>query len=144
MSNWGTCYSGSNNLHFDAPPLMSDRRAFTSYDPNNETNERIVKENNIKSNYEYRQFLIQNGEKIIKGNQTGACNMCGFCQYGTSYQSRNKEGKYMYKGSSDTHMPYGYELTDLKADYLERQALQSRMDASVVSQQELLFLTRAK
>ena len=143
MSNWGTCYSGSNNLHFDSPPLMSDQRAFTSYDPNNELNEVIIKEHQIKSNYDYRQFLIANGEKIIKNNQLSTCNMCGFCQYGPAFQSRNKEGKYLYKGSSDTYTPYGYEMSDLKAEYLERQSLQSRLDTPVLSQQELLHITRS-
>ena len=80
--SWGTCYSGSNNIYHDFPPLMNDERIFTSYDPNNEINERIMEQQNIKSNYDYRMFLTRNGNNIIKKNQYNSCNQCGFCQFG--------------------------------------------------------------
>ena len=31
--SWGTCFSGSNNIHFDFPPIMSDGRNFSSWQP---------------------------------------------------------------------------------------------------------------
>ena len=31
--SWGTCYSGSNNIHFGFPPLMTDGRNYASWQP---------------------------------------------------------------------------------------------------------------
>ena len=47
--SWGTCYSGSNNIHFDSPPLMSDGRNFASWQPGAKLNQQLRNENNIKS-----------------------------------------------------------------------------------------------
>ena len=58
--SWATCYSGSNNIHKDLPPLMSDSRQFMHFDPTCEANNRLKKSLHIQSNYDYRQYLIQN------------------------------------------------------------------------------------
>ena len=47
--SWGTCLSGSNNIHFDFPPLMSDGRNFASWQPGAKLNQQLRNENNIKS-----------------------------------------------------------------------------------------------
>ena len=31
--SWGTCYGGSNNIHFGFPPLMSDGRNYATWNP---------------------------------------------------------------------------------------------------------------
>ena len=31
--SWGTCYSASNNIHFDFPPIMNDGRNYASWQP---------------------------------------------------------------------------------------------------------------
>ena len=41
--SWSTCYSGSNNIHKNMPPLMSDSRQFTNFDPNCEANNKLKK-----------------------------------------------------------------------------------------------------
>ena len=45
---------------------MADGRAFTRYISNSEYEQYIKKKYNIKSDYEYRLFLQQNGDKIMK------------------------------------------------------------------------------
>ena len=42
--SWATCYSGSNNIHFNLPPLMSDGREYANYDPSCKAN------NNLRNN----------------------------------------------------------------------------------------------
>lgn len=144
--NWGTCSSGSNNLYFDFPPLMSDERAFTSYDPMNIVNDEIRSNYNIKTNYDYRQFLIRHGDSIIKQNQKEAVFSNGVSRFDTYDMDilRVNEGKYMYKDIHDTHQPYGYETSDLKETYLQRQQIQDRLRAPVLNQSELLFYLRDK
>ena len=77
--SWGTCYGSSNNIHFDFPPLMSDGRNFANWQPACEINKSLRQRNNIKSNYDYRQFLIKNADAIIKKNQKAACDDCCGC-----------------------------------------------------------------
>ena len=62
------CYRTSNNKFFTAPPRMADGRHFTDYRPNEFLNNMIIKDNNVEDSYNYRQFLIQNGDKIMELN----------------------------------------------------------------------------
>ena len=55
--SWAQCYSGSNNIHFNFPPIMSDGRNFASWQPEAVINTRIQKQENIQSSWDYRQYL---------------------------------------------------------------------------------------
>ena len=72
--SWGTCYTGSNNIHFNFPPIMADGRNFASWQPGAVVNEKIRQESGIKSNWQYRKYLMENADQIIKYNQLGACD----------------------------------------------------------------------
>jgi hypothetical protein len=76
-----TCNKTSNNKYFDCPARMDDGRAFTDYRPNSDVNDMIRYSNNMMSSYEYRQFLINNGDKIMEVNNKYTndklgCNNC--------------------------------------------------------------------
>jgi len=46
---WRTCYSGSNNIDFNFPPIMNDGRNFATWSPDAVVNERIqMKEFRLK------------------------------------------------------------------------------------------------
>ena len=83
--SWGTCYSGSNNIHHKSPPLMSDTRQFTNYDAACHNNNNIKKTYNITSNYAYRQFLINSGNEVMKANS----NLAKMCSTKTCNSSDN-------------------------------------------------------
>lgn len=140
--SWGTCYSGSNNIHFDYPALMSDGRLYTNWETDCTRNNQIIESNGIQTNYQYRKFLTENAGNIMMDNLVQACDQCGVCSYGYPYQM-NKGGKHLYKSCRDRTQPYGYETSDLKNAYLARQELQSRLVAPLLSQQGLLHLNRA-
>ena len=74
---WGTCYGASNNIHFDFPPIMQDGRNYSSWQPEAVVNDNIRKQENIKSNWEYRKFLTNNALQIMKYNNQEACNDLG-------------------------------------------------------------------
>jgi hypothetical protein len=59
------CTKVSNNKYFDAPAIMNDARAFTDYTQNYIMNDNIRLNNKKYSDYEYRQYLIKNGNKLI-------------------------------------------------------------------------------
>ena len=64
--SWGTCYSGSNNIHHNKAPLMSDSRLFTLVNPACDINQKLGKSLGIRNNYEYRQYLIRNGKTMME------------------------------------------------------------------------------
>jgi len=83
MNNTGsnTCNKTSNNKYFDCPARMDDARAFTDWRPSSSVDDMIRYSNNVMSSYEYRQFLIHNGNKIMNVNMKYTedklgCNNC--------------------------------------------------------------------
>ena len=62
--SWGTCYSGSNNIHFDYPPIMDDGRNYSKWQPAAVLNNEIRKSEGIKTNWEYRNYLVANAGNI--------------------------------------------------------------------------------
>ena len=138
--SWGTCYSGSNNIYRDFPPIMNDGRNYTNWQPGASLNEHIKKEAGLKSNWEYRQYLCKNADAIIRYNQEASCdNSCGnMSTYGDGKPVSNNT-PYLFKSTLDKTTGYGYEDSDLKNLYLSDVSLQSRMVTPVISQSELLY-----
>ena len=75
--SWSTCYSGSNNINFNFPPIMADGRNFATWQPDAVVNERIQVKEGIQSNWGYRQYLQRNGLQVINYNSTEACYTLG-------------------------------------------------------------------
>ena len=136
--SWGTCYSGSNNIHFDFPPIMKDGRNFASWQPGSVLSDNIRKEAGIKSNWSYRKYMIENADNIIKYNQMEACDQCCACpaKYGDNQPISN--GPFLYKSCTDKTQPFGYEGSDLKNQYLSSYQLQARMVTPVFSQMQIM------
>lgn len=136
--SWGTCYSGSNNIHFGFPPVMSDGRNYSQWQPGAVINKEIQQQANIQSNWEYRKYLTENANSIIEHNQLASCNECGGCPYYGNNQQTSSNKPFLYKSGSDKSQPYGYESSDLKNLYLSRSSLEQRMVAPSISQDQLL------
>ena len=143
--SWGTCYTGSNNIHFNFPPIMADGRNFASWQPGAVINEKIRQESGIKSNWQYRKYLMENADQIIKYNQLGACEQSsgGVVNYGGEEKLNGSpflyiENSQTQAGQTQAGQPFGYENSDLKNSYLTRQQLQERMVTPVITQEQLL------
>ena len=137
--SWGTCYKGSNNIHSDFPPLMSDGNWATNWEPACKINNQIKLHAGITNNYEYRQYLIKNADKIVAKNQLDACDNC--CSCWENFKDRNtlkNSAKYIYKSCSDKTQPFGYENSDLKNMYLSSKTLESRLVAPILTQDQML------
>lgn len=137
--SWGTCYSGSNNIHFNSPPLMSDGRNFSSWKSSCSLDEEIKKKIKIDSNWEYRQYLTQNTNSIMKHNLKLMCDNCCKCSY------KKGEGgidKYLFSSCSDKTAPFGYQQSDLKNLYLSKQELNSKLRAPILTQEQYLKLNQ--
>ena len=126
--SWATCFSGSNNIHFNFPPIMQDGRTYSSYQPEAVVNQRIQEVNNINSNWKYRQFLTQNADQIMQFNTTEACYTLGLNPHYTTNATPSSNVPFLYKSTFDTSSPgFGYPTSDLKNPYLSRQQLEARM-----------------
>jgi hypothetical protein len=137
--SWGTCYTGSNNIHFNFPPIMADGRNFASWQPGAVVNEKIRQESGIKSNWQYRKYLMENADQIIKYNQLGACEQSsgGVVNYGG--EEKLNGSPFLYNSYLENSQPFGYENSDLKSSYLTRQQLQERMVTPVITQEQILM-----
>lgn len=137
--SWGTCYSGSNNIHFDFPPIMNDGRNYATWQPGSKISNDIKTQAGIKSNWQYRKYMVENADSIIKYNQLQACDECCACtaRYGSEEKSANHQ-PFLYKSCLDNSQPYGYETSDLKNIYLDKYQLQCRMVTPVLTQEQLL------
>lgn len=136
--SWGTFYSGSNNIHHNNPPLMSDRRLFTHVNPACELNAKLRSSVGIKNNYDYRQYLINNGKTVMENNTIKSCDETSECVKRSN--ETNTSDKYLFKSIGDPHIPYGYQHSDLKKLYISRANLQNKIVTPIVTQADLLRL----
>lgn len=136
--SWGTCNSGSNNIHFDYPPIMSDGRNYATWKPGAVINDNIRKEEGIQTNWQYRKYLTENADSIIKYNQLEACNDCGACSVRFGMNEEPSNSPFLYKSCSDNRRPFGFETSNLKDEYLSSHNLQSRMVSPSITQAQLL------
>lgn len=125
--SWGTCYSGSNNIHFNFPPIMADGRNFASWQPEAVVNDDIRKKERINSNWEYRQYLTNNARQIMKYNNKEACYYLGLNPHIQTNAKPSPNVPVLFKSNTDAH--YNYQRSDLKNPYLSREQIQSRMVA---------------
>ena len=126
--SWGTCYSGSNNVHFNFPPMMSDGRIHSSWQPEAVVNKEIQQQNNITTNWGYRQYLTQNATQIMDMNTHLACNDLGMNPHIATDATPSSNVPYLYHNTFDSAAPgYGYCNSDLKNPYLSREQLNARL-----------------
>jgi hypothetical protein len=132
--SWGTCYSGSNNIHFDFPAIMADGRNYSSWQPDAVINQRIQQKENIHSSWQYRQFLTNNAQQIMKYNSMESCYALGLPEHIQSSSNPATNVPFKYNSNFDNNEPgFGYCNSDLKNPYLSREQLQSRMISATVN-----------
>jgi hypothetical protein len=128
----------TNNQYKGVPPKMSDSRALVaSWQPQSEINGRIIQENNLKSNWQYRRYMMDNADAIRECNAREAYTDVGYYE---PYQDNNGQAvpkssnkPYIYTSFSDNSMPIGYQTSDLKQLYLSREELNSRKFVATIS-----------
>ena len=136
MCAWAVCYSGSNNAHFNFPPIMTDGRNYATWQPEAVINERIQRQENIHTNWHYRLYLQQHGMKIMNYNTMESCYELGLPYHVQSDKtpSDNVPVPHRYRNVYDTSKPgFGYCNSDLKNPYLSREQLNARMVAPSIS-----------
>ena len=132
--SWRTCYSGSNNIHFNFPPIMNDGRNYASWQPDAVINQRIQKQEGITNNWNYRQYLQHNGLQIMNYNNKEACYELGLDPHVQTGKTPSSNVPYMFRSTFDTSTPgFGYCNSDLKNPYLSSEQLNSRLVAPSIT-----------
>jgi hypothetical protein len=132
--SWKTCYSGSNNIDFNFPPIMNDGRNFATWQPDAVVNERIQAKEGIQTNWGYRQFLQNNGLQIMNYNTQESCYTLGLDPHYDTNATPSSNVPYAFKGTFDTSRPgFGYCNSDLKNPYISREQLNARLVAPSVN-----------
>mgnify|MGYP003980813963 FL=1 len=126
--SWATCYSGSNNINFNFPPIMADGRNYASWQPSAIVNNKIQKAEGIHSNWTYRQFLQKNAIQIMNYNNKESCYYLGLDDHIVSDQTPSDNVPFKFQSVFDSRKPgFGYCNSDLKNPYLTREQLNARM-----------------
>jgi hypothetical protein len=134
--SWETCYTGSNNIHVNKPPLMMDGRNYSSWQPEASINKKIQKKENIQTNWEYRQFLQNNGRSIMKYNSEEYSYYLGIDSKLTINEKEKNNGNkpFMFTHTHNEKMPaFGYSHSDLKTPYITREQLNARLISPSIS-----------
>lgn len=69
MDSSGVCNKTSNNKYLNCPARSYAGGMFTDYRPNCDVENSLRVKNGLSSNYAYRQFLINNAEKLMQVNR---------------------------------------------------------------------------
>jgi hypothetical protein len=126
--SWATCYSGSNNIHFNFPPIMTDGRNYSSWQPDALVNQRIQRQEGINNNWSYRQYLQKNALKVIEYNSAEACYDLGLDPHVQTGKTPSNNVPYQFKSTFDSSTPgFGYCNSDLKNPYLSAEQLNARL-----------------
>lgn len=125
----------TNNMYPEFPPMMADGRSLvSSWQPESKMNDELIKQNGIKSNWQYRRYLTKNADEIRRTDFVESANDCGYI-YPPSVEAGSNLGNtspYVYKSYQDTARPFGYVDSDLKQLYMTREQLNARKVAPVV------------
>lgn len=128
---------GANAVYPGFPPIMMDGRSIVASDqPEAVLNNALMKELNIKSNWEYRNYLTKNAKDIMSYNYRESSNDVGYFK---RYQDTPKEYNvpFMYPSFISDERPNGYQSSDLKQTYLSREQLNARKVAPVIKKEDL-------
>lgn len=135
-SKYATDGYTTNNRYPSFPPLMNDSRSLiSSWNTETQWDNSIITRNRIDSNWKYRRFLNTHASQIMKDQYIASCNDTGAYLeniYKTESVGSNsvrdevKSIPYHYTSYTSTAKPEGYNDSDLKSSYLEKDQLESR------------------
>jgi hypothetical protein len=119
----------NNNQYNNFPSKMADGRSVLStWENETQINHKLIKENNIQSNWEYRKYLTKNSNTIMQYNFVESCNDSGYMipRKKTEKELEPKKliSPYTFDSLNDRTKPF--ENSDLKELYLTREQLDAR------------------
>ena len=98
------------------------------YQPESVVNTKLQQQSNIKSNWEYRRYMQQNANDIMRYNTYEAINSSGNNPYAGLNGSETDTNPFLFLSTHDSRTPkLSHPNTDLRQSYLEKEQFKSRM-----------------
>lgn len=118
-----------NNTYYIMEPQQKFQGAnYSLWQPEAETNNKILLDTGINSNWKYRQYIQKNANQIMKYNTMGTIYTSGNNPYTILNNAPTNKSPYLYSSIYDNKNPiYGFKNSDLKQDYMSKQQIQARM-----------------
>jgi len=122
-----------NNYYTLEPTQETQRTAYSLWHPFQKTNQQILVNTGISSNWQYRQHLQKHANNIMKYNTMAAINDSGNNPYTVQNTEPTNKTPYLYKSVHDTSkLTEGFRNSDLKQDYMIKQRMDARMIAPTI------------
>jgi hypothetical protein len=118
--------------------LMNEGRPFTDYKTAAVINQNIKNKNKFFTNNEYRAYLKNNANKIIKHNFSEVYKLTPFTPEKQVYTKCPTKTNFVFTNIDDTRKPHNYESSDLKDFYLSKEQLNKRKNVTKLNQEQLL------
>lgn len=110
------------------PELQKKSYSLWQPDGSGSTNNKILVESGINSNWKYRQYIQKNANQIMKYNTMQTINNSGNNPYSILNTNTTNHNPHLYTSTHDTNNPiYGFRNSDLKQSYITREQMKSRM-----------------
>lgn len=118
------------NNKLNERPIMNDGRVFSTWQPESIINSRIQQQEGINSNWDYRRYLQNNAQQIMKYNYINSTIDSGNNPKTYMNNQTSSNSPFIFQSTHDSSRPnYGYNISDLKNNYLSREQLNARMIA---------------
>ena len=119
---------------------INNTNNYFSQQPEAAINTKIQQQEGIRSNWEYRKYLQNNAQNIMKINYMESVNASGNnpkaynSSPGQAVSSSSTNTPFVFLSTHDKRTPkYGYNESDLKNDYITKYQLNTRMIAPSIS-----------
>lgn len=118
-----------NNTYYTIDPQQKIQGLYySSWQPEALTNNKILHETSISSNWKYRQYMQKNANQIMKYNSMESIYASGNNPYTVLNTTPTNKSPYLYNSIHDTNNPiYGFRNSDLKQDYMSKQQIKAKM-----------------
>ena len=102
----------------------------------NKINNSIIEQNNITTNWNYRNYLIRNGKQIMNHNKLNSCLNRGIINEPSMDENKNIP-PHLFRSVTDTEYPFGYQTSDLKEAFIFRRQNEAKKVVPRIVQEKL-------
>jgi len=122
-----------NNYYTIEPNQEFQTTADSLWQPDAKMNQKILVDTGIKSNWQYRQYMMKNANQIMKYNTMESIYNSGNNPYINVNNKSVDNTPFIYTSNHDSSSPiYGFRNSDLKQDYITNEKMKSRMIAPTI------------
>lgn len=118
----------NNNFYTIRPTQEIQGNSYGLWQPDSETNQKMLIDSGLSSNWKYRQYIQKNANDIMKFNTMQAINTSGNNPYTILNTRPTENTPHLYRSLHDTsNPPYGFRESDLRQNFLSKQQMKARM-----------------